>query len=84
MIKVTDNRKTNECILDNIEAGKFFMVNDFLYRACWWEPETFDTINYEYDTRVCMRMYDGTLCLWRYDKVVTPISERQVEIIVED
>lgn len=84
MIKVHDNRTSNEVILDKVEPGKFFMINDILYRKCWYGPETFDCFAYEPDTVVCMSVESGELVLWRYGQIVTPIRDRQIELIVED
>ena len=84
MINIIDNRKENATVLDNIECGRFFMKHDILYRVCWYDISTFDRIVYETDTRVCMRVSDGELVLLPYEEIVEPISDRQIEFIVEE
>ena len=84
MIKVHDNRKDNECQLHNVAAGEFFMVNNILYRRCWWDINSFTKITYEEECLVCMNMADGELVVIRYDQWVQPIADRQIELSVED
>ena len=84
MIKVHDNRNTNERQLHTIEAYGFFMLDGALYRRCWWDINTFNKIIYEEDNLVCVRMTDGELVGLRYDKWVQPIADRQIELSVED
>ena len=84
MIKVKDNRNGNECRLNEIEVGDFFMVNNILYRRCWWDIHSFNSIKYEDDCLVCMRMDDGELVVLRYDHWVELIPDRQIELSVED
>lgn len=84
MIKVKDNRKTNECQLNTLEVGDFFLINNILYRRCWWVTETFDRIDYEDDCFICMRIDDGELVVLRHDTWVELIPNRQIELSVED
>lgn len=84
MIKVHDNRNTNERQLHTVEPHGFFMLDGTLYRRCWWDINTFNKIIYEEDSLVCVRMTDGELVGLRYDQWVQPIADRQIELSVED
>lgn len=84
MIKVHDNRKGNECQLNKTVVGDFFMVNNILYRRCWWDINSFNEITYEDACLVCMRMDDGELVVLRHDQWVELIPNRQIELSVED
>ena len=84
MIKVHDNRNTNERQLHAIEPNGFFMLDDKLYRRCWWDINTFNGIKYEEDCFVCMDVAEGELVVIRYDQWVLPIRNRQIELSVED
>ena len=84
MIKVHDNRDKNEHQLHTVEVGGFFMINGILYRRCWWDINSFNSINYETDCFVCMNMADGELVVLRYDQWVERIPNRQIELSVED
>ena len=84
MIKIHDNRDTNEHQLHTVEPSGFFILNDTLYRRCWWDVNTFNGIKYEDGSFVCVNMTDGELVLIRYDEWVQPIADRQIELSVED
>lgn len=84
MINVFDNRTTNECRLHELEPNKFFMINNILYRRCWWETETFEKITHEEDCLVCVRIDDGELVVLRFDAWVEPVPDRQIEFRIED
>ena len=84
MITVHDNRKGNECQLHQTVVGDFFMVNNILYRRCWWDINSFTSIRYEEECFVCMNMADGELVVLRYVQWVQPIANRQIELSVED
>lgn len=84
MIKVHDNRNTNERRLHTVEPHGFFMLDGTLYRRCWWDINTFNTIKYKDACFTCMNMTDGELVLIRHDEWVQPIADRQIELSVED
>lgn len=84
MIKIYDNRSTNETELHNIECNKFFIVDNTLYRRCWYALATFEKIVHKAETLICVRMNDGELVALSHDQIVEPIADRQIEFIVED
>lgn len=84
MIKVKDNRKSNECQLNTLEVGKFFMYYDMLFRRCWWAPNTFLSVDWKSDYVVCMNMNDGEVLTISGEATVQPIADSQIELYVED
>lgn len=84
MINVHDNRKTNERKLKTVEVGKFFMYYDILFRRCWWSLSTFDKIEWPDEYIVCMNMNTGEVLTISGEAYVEPISDSQVELMVED
>ena len=84
MIKVQDNRKTNECQLAKVEVGKCFMYYDVLFRRCWWAESAFTQIDWNYNNIVCMNMLNGEVQTIHGDAWVQPLADRQIELYVED
>lgn len=84
MINVHDNRKTNERKLKEVEVGKFFMYYDILFRRCFWSLSTFDKIEWPDEYIVCMNMNTGEVLTISSEAYVEPISDGQVQIMVED
>ena len=84
MINIQDNRKTNERKLKTVEVGKFFMFCDILFRRLWWTMSTFDKIEWPDEYIVCMNMNTGEVLTINGEAYVEPISDGQVELIVED
>lgn len=84
MIKIFDNRTVNERRLHELEPNKFFMINNILYRRCWWDVNSFNKITYEEECLVCTRIDDGELVVLRADQWVEPVLDRQIEFRIED
>lgn len=84
MINVHDNRKTSERKLKTVEVGKFFMYYDILFRRLWWTMSTFDKIEWPDEYIVCMNMNTGEVLTINGESYVEPISDGQVQIMVED
>lgn len=84
MINVHDNRKTSERKLKTVEVGKFFMYYDILFRRCYWSLSTFDKIEWPDEYIVCMNMNTGEVLTISGEAYVEPISDSQIEILVED
>lgn len=84
MINVHDNRKTSERKLKTVECGKFFMYYDILFRRCFWSLNTFEKIEWPDEYIVCMNINTGEVLTINGESYVEPISDGQVQIIVED
>lgn len=84
MINVHDNRKTSERKLKTVEVGKFFMYYDILFRRLWWSLSTFDKIEWPDEYIVCMNMNTGEVLTINGEAYVEPITDSQIELIVED
>ncbi len=84
MIKVHDNRKTNERKLKEVEVGKFFVYYDILFRRLWWSLSTFDKIEWPDEYIVCMNINTGEVLTINGESYVEPIFDSQVQIMVED
>jgi hypothetical protein len=60
------------------------MYYDILFRRLWWAMSTFDKIEWPDEYIVCMNMNTGEVLTISGESYVEPISDGQVELIVED
>lgn len=81
MIKVKDNRSTNEMKLDKIAAGRYFMFNDVLLRRV----VLYDGYSIGADDGIpVIEITRGVVTSMRRDAWVIPIRDEQIDVSVED
>lgn len=85
MLKVTDNRKTNERQLKDIKLGGFFLYKDALCRRTETPIKIDQQYLYEHDDEILITIIESgdTVMLYR-DVWVEPVRDEQVTICLED
>ena len=84
MLKINDTRDTNEKRLREIEHGGFFEFDDVLCRRACWNDDEIKMTNRDGDDLIVMQMYSGELVTLDRDTYVTPISDKQIWLEIED
>ena len=80
MIKVRDNRKTNDVRVGNIDINGYFMYDDVLCRRV----SLCDAFHYTEDGIPFIEVPCGRVALIDRDAWVTPLRDEQIDLCIED